>query len=339
MSEIELRDAILRNALQLQRLSANDEASALVILRELEHELRRLLATADLNEAGKRQVKALIDAADGAINARFDTIADVVDVRGIIVYVAEHTAEALAAAIPANSALTQERLASLAKDVLIDGSPAKAWWARQAEDTTFRFAAAVRQGVINGETQERIVARIVGEEGFMLTTRRNVRSLVHSSVMTAANTARLATYRNNADHIAGVKWLATLDSHTCVQCAALDGAEWTLDGEPLGATTLAFRSPPAHFACRCVHTPIPASLEDVLPGFDAALAAVSQRASSNGPVAGDTTFASFLKRQSPAFIDDVLGKRRADLFLAGKITLSDLVSGTGRPLTLQELRP
>jgi hypothetical protein len=45
----------------------------------------------------------------------------------------------------------------------------------------------------------------------------------------------------------------------------------------------------------------------------------------------------FLKRQSPEFVDKVLGKRRAELFLAGKLTLTDLVSGTGRELTLEEL--
>jgi hypothetical protein len=50
------------------------------------------------------------------------------------------------------------------------------------------------------------------------------------------------------------------------------------------------------------------------------------------------TFEQFLNRQPPAFADKVLGKGRAALWRAGKITLRDLVSGTGRPLTLEELR-
>jgi hypothetical protein len=54
-------------------------------------------------------------------------------------------------------------------------------------------------------------------------------------------------------------------------------------------------------------------------------------------VSATTTFEDFLHRQSPEFVDKVLGHRRAAMFLAGKLTLRDLISGTGRELTLEEL--
>jgi SPP1 gp7 family putative phage head morphogenesis protein len=223
---------------------------------------------------------------------------------------------------------TTERLASLTKDVLIDGAPSSAWWSKQAEDTAFKFAAAVRQGVINGETNERIVARVVSRDGTGLldVARRSARTLVHSSVMSAANDARLATYRKNSRYIAGVRWLSTLDSHTCVQCAALDGQTWDLQGGKLGETKLDFQSPPAHWSCRCALSPLP-KLQF----------AGGTRASSEGQVDATTTFESFLKRQSPEFVDKVLGKRRAELFLENRLTLSDLVTGSGRELSLEEL--
>ncbi len=63
-----------------------------------------------------------------------------------------------------------------------------------------------------------------------------------------------------------------------------------------------------------------------------------QRASSQGPVSGKITFQEFLSRQPASFVESVLGKTRADLFRAGKITVRDLVSGTGRELSLDELR-
>ena len=65
---------------------------------------------------------------------------------------------------------------------------------------------------------------------------------------------------------------------------------------------------------------------------------IGARASSEGPQKSGTTFSDFLKRQSPDFVERVLGKRRADLYLAGKLNLSDLVTKTGRPLTLDELK-
>lgn len=332
MSEIELRDQILRLALQLQRMSAGDQAKADKLMRELIADLRQLLQSNVLSEAGKAEINALIADAQKSIHATYAEIAQVTDTHALALIVAEKTVQAIEDVLPVNiTAPTAERLASLTKDVLIDGAPSSAWWEKQGEDTAFKFAGAVRQGVINGETNEKIVARIAGsrsEPGIMDVARRNARALVHSSVMSAANDARLAVYRKNADVISGVRWLSTLDSHTCVTCAALDGATWDLDGHKLKGTALDFTAPPAHWNCRCVMTPI-------VKGFTGD---EGERASSEGPVSGSTTFADFLERQSPAFVEDVLGKRRAELFLAGKLTISDLVSGTGRELTLAELQ-
>lgn len=335
MTEQHLQDSILRTALQLQRLSAHEEAEAEAILRELERDLRTLLNSQTLSAANRREVEALIREAEKAIQARYTAVAGSLDTRGLFVMVSERTLETLSIISQSVVAVTPERLASLADKVLIDGSPAKAWWSKQAEDTAFKFAAQVRQGVINGETNERIVQRIVGkggEPGGMTIARRNARALVHSSVMTAANDARLATFRKNSAFIAGVRWLATLDSHTCVTCANLDGQSWDLDGARRKGSSFDYRSPPAHWSCRCVLSPIPKGEPDSGPAF-------GDRVSSAGPVSASTRFADFLKRQSPAFIEKVLGKERAELYLAGKLSLRDLVSGTGRPLTLAELRP
>jgi hypothetical protein len=85
------------------------------------------------------------------------------DTHALALIVAERTVEVIEDVIPANVLMpTAGTLASLTKDVLIDGAPSSAWWEKQGEDTAFKFAAQVRQGVINGETNERIVARIVG---------------------------------------------------------------------------------------------------------------------------------------------------------------------------------
>jgi SPP1 gp7 family putative phage head morphogenesis protein len=339
MSEIELRDAILRHALQLQRLSAGQQAQADSILRQLEAELRALLQSQALSEADKAQIKQLLADADNIINPTYARLAAVTDTHALALIVAEKTVAAIEDVLPLNIlSPTKERLASLTKDVLIDGAPSSAWWERQAEDIAFKFAAQVRQGVINGETNERIVRRIVGgkgEPGIMETARRNARALVQSSVMTAANNARLATFRKNAKIIDGVRWLSTLDSHTCVQCAALDGQAWTLDGAKMSGTEVDFMSPPAHFSCRCVLSPIPKSFASL--GLDIPEPKTGTRASAEGPVPATTTFSDFLKRQSPEFIEHTLGMKRAEMFMAGRLTLKDLISGTGRELTLAQL--
>lgn len=124
--------------------------------------------------------------------------------------------------------------------------------------------------------------------------------------------------------------------HNCKVCAALDGSAWDFDGNPLDGTTLEWKEPPAHFSCRCVLTPLPKSLNDLLgmTGLDEMLG--QTRASANGPISGDTSMTGFLKR-NPATAEEILGAKRVALFQSGKLTLRDFVSGTGRPLTLAEL--
>lgn len=341
-----LEDAILRLALELQGLSAHEEARAEAILRLLEDDLRQLIASRNLTDAGKRDIDAIIKAAEDAISARYASIAGTLDMQGLVVMVAERTVEAMRAAYPALDMTkpTAETLASLSRNVLIEGAPTKDWWAKQDEDTAFKFAQQVRQGVVNGETNERIVQRVVGragEPGVLDVSRRNARTLVHSSIMSAANTARWETYKTNfADASPGVKWLATLDSHTCPTCGALDGQKWDWDRKPIQGSDMLFTMPPRHANCRCILTPLPPSFDDIFgkSGLDDMLAGIGGRASSQGPQKSGTTFADFLKRQSPEFVERTLGKRRAELYRAGKITLSDLVTKTGRPLTLDELK-
>lgn len=335
MNETDLQDSILRHSLQILRLSANEQAEVERILADLEAELKQLLQSSNLTAIGKRELQGVINDAEKLIDPAYRAAATTTDFRELVVIVAEHAAELVGGPMPSDATIE-----SLAKDVIVDGSPANDWWARQGEDLAFRFAAQVRQGVINGETNERIVSRIVGrrgEPGIMDLTRRNARSLVATSVMTAANEARLATFRKSSRFIAGVRWLATLDGHTCARCIAMDGQAWDLDGNKLPGTKVDFMAPPIHFMDRCVLSPIPKA-SAAFAGIDAALARTATRASANGPIKASTTFDEFLSRQSDAFVENTLGKERAALFRAGKITVRDLVSGTGRELTLQELR-
>lgn len=341
MSELELRDQILRHSLQILRLTAGEQAAVEEILRQLEAELKALLESGDLSRASKKQVRELIAAAEGAINGGYAAASTATDTQALALIVAEKTAYLMSDVMQSEvSRPSLARLESLTKDVLIDGAPSSAWWKKQADDTAFKFAAQVRQGVINGEAQERIVQRIVGkrgEPGIMEVSRRNARALVHSAVLSSANEARLATFRNNSRIIKGVRWLATLDGHTCARCAALDGQAWDLEGKRLPGTTVDFMAPPIHFGDRCVLSGIPKTFRDIGLDIDEPTNP-GERASSLGPVAGDTTFASFFARLTPAEQDAQFGKTRAAMFRSGKITIRDLVSGTGRELTLDQLK-
>lgn len=339
MNETELTDAILRHALELQRLSSHEEGRAETILRELEAELRQLLSSRALSAATKREIEAIIREAEKAIAGKYINIAGILDVEGLVQHVAERTVQAMEAASPGLTfgPPTVETIKSLSRDILIDGAPSSAWWSKQSDDTAFRFAGTVRRGVLNGETNEQIVRKVVGDTGLMGVSRRNARALVHSSIMTAANRARLETFRKNAKFSKGVRWLATLDSHTCMQCAALDGQAWDYDGKPIMGSKLDFQAPPAHFSCRCVLTVVPgrSALDEAFPGLADRIEASRTRATAQGPQ--KVTMHEWLKR-NPEAAEEILGKKRVELFMKGKLTLTDLVTKGGRERTLEELR-
>lgn len=333
MTETELTDRIIRHSLELQAVSRFEEAKAEAILLDLERDLRALIESRALSSAGRREIEAIIREAHEIVAKRYMSVAKVVDVEAITQHVADRTLEAMQGMFPSAAAPTIETLRSLSRDILIDGAPSSTWWARQSEKTAFDFARTVRRGVINGQTNEQITRAVVDDLG---TSRRNARALVHTSVMAAANRARLETFRKNAKFARGIRWLSTLDSRTCLRCSALDGSAWDFEGKPLGETKIDVQFPPAHMNCRCVASIIPgrSALDEMFPGLADKIEASRDRATPTGPQ--KVAMSEWLER-NPAAAEDILGKKRVAMFQAGKLTLTDLVTKSGRPKALAEL--
>lgn len=177
-----------------------------------------------------------------------------------------------------------------------------------------------------------------GEQGILKTSVANARALVHSSVQAVANAARLASFKQNADLIECLVWLATLDSHTCLLCAVRDQMEYTLDDqEPIGHTHEWAGGPGAiHFSDRCVLSTRTKSFKDL--GIELDEPGESTRPSDGGAVSSKMNFKDFLASKDKAWRAEYLGPGRAEMYEAGKITLNDLMNLKGRKLTLEELQ-
>lgn len=320
-SELEKIDQAIRVQLDILRHSANTEARVVVLLEGMRKELIAKLAAERITNFSRvrlnqmlRDTNAVIDEyylrAQAILSPTYDMVAGVS---------AGQTAVVLAVTTPPKAVLK-----TLVTNMLIEGAPSKAWWDKMSTDTKFRFSSTVRQGVAQSETMEQIFRRVNDTVGL---AERNSRQLVQTSIMQVMNDAAVEVIQQNADVAPKVRWLATLDSHTCPQCAPRDGLQWdSVTLKPIGHT-LPYSGAPLHISCRCKLVPV-TRLSEHMEG---------ERASQFGPVDRKTTFGQFLKRQSPAFQDEVLGKGRADLYRAGKVTLRDLVSGNGSPLTLKQL--
>ena len=179
----------------------------------------------------------------------------------------------------------------------------------------------VRDGAITGRTLDEIAREITG---FIDTrTKHQAESLVRTVTNHVGAQARAATYKENDDVITGEEYVATLDSRTTVSCAGLDGKVF-----PIGAGPM----PPLHWSCRSVRTPI------VNPKYNAAAAVTGKRSSIDGPVSAQTTYGGWLKKQSHAVQNEVLGIDRASLFRSGKLAIGKFIDDSGKVYTLEELQ-
>jgi len=339
-ADLIIADEILSRQINLMRFSAGEKQKVFQIFLTMQAELKAKLQNGFTSFERARITKLLAECTK-IINGFYDGIQSQFDFSGLVKAEAEASSKAMAVIGLDVSVPSATVLKSMVKDTLLQGAPLSAWWDKQAEDTAFKFAAQVRQGVAQGETLQQIITRIVGSQkhgtvGIMDISRRNASTLVHDSIMQIANDSKLAVYRENSDIVNGVHWLATFDSHVCAQCAALNGAEWDLEGNPINGTKFQFQAPPLHPNDRCVLTPITKSYKEL--GIDIPEMETGTRASDLGQIKADTSFNSFLKRHDAEYADNILGKGKAELWRSGKITLTDLISQNGRELTLKQLQ-
>jgi SPP1 gp7 family putative phage head morphogenesis protein len=234
--------------------------------------------------------------------------------------------------------VSEEVLASLTGDVMIEGARSSEWWAKQNIDLKQKFARTVNLSVMNGEPATRTAARITGGvvdgeriNGFMNVSRRNARTLARQSTAQVASEARKLSFRNNADVIRGYQQISTFDQRTTEICMAYSGAAWDLEGEPIDGTVLPFNGgPPRHYNCRSVLVPVLRAWDEM--GLAGPKLSAGTRASLNGQVAADLSFDQWLMKQSASIQNQLLGKAKAEAFRAGNLSVKQLVSMTGEPV-------
>lgn len=181
----------------------------------------------------------------------------------------------------------------------------------------------IRSGITLGDTTDTIIGDI---QSIIPLQQRKASTIARTVTNHVSNVARSETLKENDDVLLGYQWVSTLDSRTSLICMARDGViyrDW--DNDP---------KPPAHFNCRSTIT------AKVNPEYDLGADIEGDRPAvgPNGPetVSADTSYSEWLKRQPESFQDEVLGKKRAQLFREG-IGLDRFADARGRPLTIAEL--
>lgn len=110
---------------------------------------------------------------------------------------------------------------------------AKKW----SEGKRDAVTGALRNSIIMGEGVPDATLRV---REVLRNSRIGAERIARTGIAHITNAARQATYEANSDVIKGLKWVATLDSRTCLQCGPLDGKVFPIGSGP---------RPPLHFSC------------------------------------------------------------------------------------------
>ena len=337
-TDLYFSDIYLRHQVHLLRFTSGEQAKVDALFRAMIPELKAKLNNG-LSSYAKSRVAVVLKQTEEVIANGYDQIGKKIDYAGLAHTEADFTGRTFTSIGLDASLPSEATLKALVNGSLIEGAPSAKWWAKQSDDLAFKFSNQVRQGVAQNETVQQIVRRVAGSKklgipGIMDVSRRNASALVHTSIQQVAADAKLATFRANSDVVKGVRFLATFDARTSDRCIAHSGAEWDLEGNAIKGG-FPFEPPPLHFNCRSTLVPITLTFREL--GIDMP-EVKGTRASDLGQVPSDLSFDGFLKRHSTEYQDDLLGPGKAALWREKKITLTDLMGQSGRPLSLEALK-
>jgi len=215
-----------------------------------------------------------------------------------------------------------------------------------AESQADLFAKTVRNGLLTGESTDKLARRLKGrlrfgqpgsarqiaQAGGEVTAVANhqVMALMRTSINQVANSASQQTYEANQDITKKYRYTATLDTKTSAICRSLDGQVFEYGKGPV---------PPQHFNCRSTTVPI---VDYEALGFTPPKP--GKRAAKGGMVPADQSYGQWLNNQSKETKADVLGPEKVPYFnrLVKKYGSTDairkFVSEDGSELTLEQLR-
>lgn len=333
-------DELIQINLDLARLDATIRRKVLRLLRAMQKELISSIGNDSLTEWGLVRKRQQLRETKEIITKYFNNISAVTlnQTQSIPQIAATSASQALAVSVGsgvggavAGLIPTTNFLDTLAKNALIEGATQGDWWKKQSVDMIFRFEQAINLGLINAETNQQIIKRVLSIDGVTI---KNAEKLVRTTVLGISNQARQKSFEQNESVIAAYVHTSVLDNRTCVQCAPRDGLEWTVNHQPIGHD-IPWRIPPIHTNCRCSLYARTKTFREL--GVDLDEIGDDERSSMEGMVT-DKSFGNFMDRKGKAFTENALGKGRADLYRSGVITLEQLIDGNGNLVSVKALR-
>lgn len=209
-----------------------------------------------------------------------------------------------------------------------------------------KIRQAVAQGFVEGRTTDQIIRELRGTrargyaDGILEISRRDAEAVTRTALGHMAGFVQDRSADANVDLIKAVVWSATLDLRTSEVCRVRDRKLY----EPVTHAPIKHNFPwrggpgRAHWRCRSHQTLVLKSYKELGIPIPEIEMRGGGRASMDGQVPKDLSYADWLRKQSSGRQDAVLGETRAKLMRDGKLPLERMYSQKGRYLTLEQLR-
>lgn len=243
-------------------------------------------------------------------------------------------------------------------------SPLNTWFVNLSRNDRLFINQTVLNGIAAGQPLGTIVDSVMTRRNGALNSSRAAATRLVRTAITHTQAQAAEVFWADNDGVNFLRWTAVLDNRTSIICADRDGLVFPIGSGP---------RPPAHPNCRSVMTPVIdgdemiggrpfvveddgsvrrfrqiardrsgegrwASMNRTQRNQATARARANWVAENIGGGVPPTTYETFLRRQSAAFQDEVLGPTKGLLFRRGKLPLDNFVDDTGKTLTLEQLR-
>lgn len=349
-------EAAIGHQIDLQGYSNGAVARIIGLLNRVDADLMTQLGVA-LESAGVSPTTARLDsllATTRELNLQAYRELDrqlTADLRDLADYEAGHQMALLEAVVPAQitahvglAAVNVEQVYVAAMSQPFRGRLLREWADGLEGNRIARIRDAVRIGYTEGQTIAQITRRIRGTraaryaDGIMEIDRRDAEAVVRTAVSHMAGIVKDRHMAANADIIKAVVWRATLDSRTSAPCRIRDGLQYTNeDHKPVGHGVPWLSGPGRlHWQCRSTSTSVLKSWQEL--GIDIDELSPGTRSSMDGQVPADLKYGDWLKKQSAARQDEIVGPTRGKLMRSGGLRIDRFYNEKGRFLRLDELR-
>jgi SPP1 gp7 family putative phage head morphogenesis protein len=254
--------------------------------------------------------------------------------------------EQILIAIPSQAAITK----AIGARPIANLGMMKTLLPRMSKQTIDRIDNVILQAKANGATTQQIAQRLRGtkaknyQDGELELTRRQAMTVARTAVNHISSETMAEVVRENSDIVQQEQWISVLDGRTSSTCQALDLKIFDIGEGP---------RPPAHPNCRSMRVAYIKGLDDIegtrtseaitlKTKRNLAKLSTSERRAVRSQlsksVSEKQSYGDWLKGRDPKFVEEVLGKGKADLFLSGKVKIDQFVDSNYRPLSLAEIK-